>query len=133
MLPVLDFPCVVAKELRTLLRSRKAFLTLMLVLVAAGGSFVLMWQTGSNLGGILGRAQVARWLYRTLSSVQIFAFALISVVFTATSITSERERKTLDLLLASGLSRAGVLVGKWISCIAYQFLVFLCLLPRRLR
>lgn len=60
--------------------------------------------------------------------IAIFQFAILMFIvpaLTATAISSERERQTLDLLLCSGISTWSIIIGKIAVSIAHiMFLVF---------
>ena len=120
---------VIAKEVRVLLRSRKAFWFLMLLLLVSGGFFWLFWfGQGSSISS-MGRSNFARMMFLLTSMVQLCALGLIAPIMTATSVTIERENKTLDLLYCTGLSRLHILLGKWFSTIAYELILAICLMP----
>ncbi|MBI1785494.1 ABC transporter permease subunit [Candidatus Sumerlaeota bacterium] len=121
---------IFTKELRTTLRSNKSVLFLFLILALISGVFMLFWMEQSELTMSLGgRAQFSRTIFLFIASCQFLALSLISPMMTATVITGERESKTLDLLFCTGISRMHILLAKWISAIAYQLILLVCMLP----
>lgn len=84
--------------------------------------------------------QEARWsgstsystiivLYITLSVIQFLLIAFIVPAMTASSISGERERQTLDILLSSSLTPAGIIIGKLTSSILSVILLILSSIP----
>jgi ABC-type transport system involved in multi-copper enzyme maturation permease subunit len=100
------------RELRTRLRGRKApqFIFLATVALAVGGFTPLVTAAG-QLGDPLATVAVAQdvfcWLAMTLTALII----LVAPSLTAEAIGAERARGTLELLLATPLSRAEILRG----------------------
>ena len=80
-----------------------------------------------------GRGRSARaWRARFStfsSSGQFFLVALMAPTFASGSITGEKERKTYELLLASPLRPATILVGKLLSSLSYLVILIVSSLP----
>lgn len=119
------------KELIILLRSRRAYWLLFSTLLLVGGILLLGWLNFQQRGGgsIGQRAMFGRVFFMTVTTAQLCVMALISPLLSATMITTEREAKTLDLLICSGLSRAQLVLGKWLATIFFQLVIAFCLLP----
>lgn len=103
-------------ELRTLARRRRyyflraayvAWILLLLYLATGGNRRVAREASFEEL------ARLAESVFQMVGNGQIFAIVLLTPVFVATSVVSERERRTLDFLLASDLSDFDIVVGKW--------------------
>ena len=120
---------IVSKEVRGMMRSPKAFWIQLILLVVAASFFLLFWKNQTLSFSLEMRNQFSRMMFSALFMIQFLAFGLIAPVITATAITVERENKTLDLLLCSSLSRFHILIGKWVSSVAFQFVLFIGLLP----
>lgn len=122
---------MIAKEIRILLRSRKAFWFMELALLVVGSFFSFYWtvMSQSAMTQVNQRVMLGRTFFMIVSVVQLCAMGLISPLMASTTVTIERENKTLDLLLATGLSRLRLLLGKWFATIYYQLVLLLCLLP----
>lgn len=120
---------LIAKELRPLLRSRRAFWLLLLALLASGGTFGFIWLNYVENVSASTAAFFGRLLFFIVSGVLLGVLGLVSPILTATAIASEREHNTLDLLVATGLSRRRILLGKLAASLAYQFIFILCMLP----
>jgi ABC-type transport system involved in multi-copper enzyme maturation permease subunit len=67
--------------------------------------------------------------YRLVMSMLVALIALIAPALTANAITLERERKTMDLLLATPLTARQLLVGKLIGSFAFIVLLLALTLP----
>ncbi len=120
---------ILAKELVTLLRSWKAFLFLLLLLLLTGGIFWGFWLNQAEHISIAERARFSRQMFTLISMVHLCVMGIISPIMTATAFTSERESRTLDLLYTTTLSRLHLLLGKWFSAIAWQLALVVGVLP----
>ncbi|HEV3164326.1 MAG TPA: ABC transporter permease subunit, partial [Isosphaeraceae bacterium] len=70
-----------------------------------------------------------RRLFELFFLGQFFLVALVAPTFAAGSITGEKERKTYEMLLASPLEPATILIGKLLSSLTYLVLLILSSLP----
>ncbi|MBI2352299.1 MAG: ABC transporter permease [Deltaproteobacteria bacterium] len=117
---------IIGKELRVILRRRRAFglqlayLSVLVLLVFA------VWPRGGvySLGALASRD-----LFTVLSLGQLILVALFSPAFTSTSITLEKERGTFDLLFASLLKPGSIITGKLISSVAVLLILIFSSLP----
>ncbi len=69
------------------------------------------------------------YLYITLAAIQMALIVLSVPALTAGSISGERERQTLDLLLVTKLSPLSIVVGKLLSSMAFVLLLIVSTLP----
>lgn len=120
---------LVMKELRTMLASSKSYWLLFTLSLIGSGYFIIFWQNHALSITIATRAQYSRQIFSALFQIQFCGLGLISAVMASTTITTERENKTLDLLLATHLTREQVVLGKWFSNIVYQLVLYASLLP----
>jgi len=126
---MMRFTAILLKEFRILLRSGRAYWILMALLTLAGGAFYLMWQEAAGGSTLSDRSRLGVEAFQVMSTVQLCVFGLIAMIMTATSLTVERENRTMDLLRCTGLSPWNLLLGKWVSCLGFQVVLALCLLP----
>ncbi len=97
-------------------------LTLALVVVIAYVQFTdLMYQRTTT-----GLAQM---LFESLTLTQWFLVALITPALTTSSISMEREQRTIDLLIMTPMSRFAIVWGKFTSALAFVVVMILCGLP----
>lgn len=69
------------------------------------------------------------YLYVTLAAIQMALIVLSVPALTAGSISGERERQTLDLLLVTKLSPFSIVTGKLLSSMAFVLLLIVSTLP----
>ena len=119
---------VLTRELLVTLRSPRAFVLQLLYVCASGALVYFQWPAGEE-----GARQVSPGVARTLFDIfflgQFFLVALMAPTFAAGSITGEKERKTYELLLASPLRPATILVGKLLSSLSYLVILIVSSLP----
>lgn len=113
------------RELRTLLRSWRAFVALAAYLCSLTVAFAAGWDSID----ITRRASSARTLLNVIILIQLLLFPLIAAAFTAGSIASEHERKTHALLMTTPLSSLHVVVAKCLSALAYLLLLVIAIVP----
>lgn len=69
------------------------------------------------------------YLYVVLAAIQMALVVLSVPALTAGSISGERERQTLDLLLVTKLSPFSIVIGKLLSSMAFVLLLIVSTLP----
>ncbi|WP_352400384.1 ABC transporter permease subunit [Anaerotignum sp.] len=69
------------------------------------------------------------YLYVVLAAIQMALVVLSVPALTAGSISGERERQTLDLLLVTKLSPFSIVIGKLLSSMAFVLLLIISTLP----
>lgn len=68
-------------------------------------------------------------IYTMLAVLQFILILLVTPAQTAGSISSEREKQTLDLLLCTQLSSFGIIIGKLLSSMSHMLLLIVSSLP----
>lgn len=84
----------------------------------------LRWDTSIN-----ARQSAGMSIYTMLAILQFSLILLITPAQTAGTISSEREKQTLDLLLCTKLSSLGIIVGKLLSSMSYMLLLIFTSIP----
>jgi hypothetical protein len=107
--PILRRELIVASRRQPLFSMRTGVAALMLLVVA--GCIVGWSLTESDRTSIRGMAWWAQTAFGSALAIQAFAVLLVVIEDMAQALPRERERKTLDGLVASGLSSAGIVVG----------------------
>lgn len=136
---------VVAKESRWRMRGRRAFVivTIYLSLLALLVFFVaqVMYDQAStefNFEGELIRsdfvpgtasATIGQAIFISILFVQTLLTMLLAPGLTSGSISIEREKQTLELLITTPVSTLGMVVGKLVSSLAYVFLLIVASVP----
>ena len=133
---------MMAKELRSRFRGRRAFVVLTLYLavlaliaygaysVVAPGARVQAEFNGFTTGGNPNAsAEVGQAIFAMLSVIQLLLVSFIAPALTAGAISLEREKQTLDLLIATPLRPGAIVVGKLLSALAFVVLMILAGIP----
>jgi ABC-type transport system involved in multi-copper enzyme maturation permease subunit len=133
---------MMVKELRSRFRGRRAFVVLtlylaVLALIAYGAYSVVApgarsqaefngFTTGGNPNA---SAEVGQAIFAMLSVIQLLLVSFIAPALTAGAISLEREKQTLDLLIATPLRPGAIVVGKLLSALAFVVLMILAGIP----
>jgi ABC-2 type transport system permease protein len=122
---------MIRKELRQRMRERRGWLLPSLYLVVLGAVVTFAYfVTTQNRGqtGIQGSA-VGVVLFLTLAYSQLALLLLLAPIFSAGSITIEKEQRTLAGLLTSLLTSAQIWWGKFVSSLLFVLLLLVTSLP----
>lgn len=117
---------IVERELLGLLRLKRSLAILATVAVAFALVVLLKWP-GDGTVGLTG--EQPREVFQGLAYAMLAATLLVIPVFPATSLVREVQRRTLELLLNSPLSRLSIYFGKVTAMIGFVGLLLLCTLP----
>ncbi len=125
------------KELRGRMRGRRAFvvltLYLLLLCVFAWGIYQLQRQindAGFGFGsGVPVSATVGHAIFSGLLVLETLLVLVLAPALTSGAVSLEREKQTLDLLVATPLSTLAMVVGKLLSALTYVFLLILASIP----
>lgn len=117
---------IIQRELIGILRTRRAVIVAVLLVVTLTGLVALRWPSDARvaLGGIQSRQVLQVFGYGLLTGL-----LLLAPVFPATSIVRERVRGTLPLLLNASLSPWSIVFGKLAGSTGYLLLLILLSLP----
>lgn len=125
---------VLVRELRSRFRGPRAFVLLTLYLLALTAVAALLLygyragQGGGALGGV-GSGEAGALLLTSLGGLQYLAITLVAPALTTSALSGERERETLELLLATPLSGAAIARGKVLAAMAFVALLAFSSLP----
>lgn len=121
---------VLRREAQTSLRSWKVFAVITIyVTIVAGAAAIYIYSSLNNSMYWGFDPQNIVTMYTMLCSFQ-FGLILITVpALTAGSISGERERQTLDLLLTTKMSSFSIVLGKLVSSLAVVVLLILSTIP----
>ncbi|MBI3928316.1 MAG: ABC transporter permease [Armatimonadetes bacterium] len=120
---------VLLKELRIGMRERRIFIIQLLYLT------LLSFAAISLLSGALSDAsaselpEIGRSYYRFLFWIQLVMILMIAPSLTCGSVTGEKERQSLDMMMASRLTPAEIVLGKLGFAVAFMVLVLFSSLP----
>lgn len=116
---------VLRRELLTALRSNKAFVLQGVFLLALGAVVYVAWPSGL----ISTSSELARKLFRTFGQGELVMLSILAPAFSASAMTIEKEKRCIDLLLASPIRPRTILMGKYMSAVVYLFLLVLSTAP----
>jgi len=124
------------KELRGRMRGRRAFIILTIYLLLLGG-FALMVETimertlatGFGNTSAFAGAAIGQGIFAALLMLMTLQVVFLSASSTAGAISLEREKQTLELLIATPISSTAIVVGKLLSALVYVFLLIAASIP----
>ncbi|OYT74002.1 MAG: hypothetical protein CFK48_00500 [Armatimonadetes bacterium CP1_7O] len=124
---------VIGRELRVRVRLGRgyllqaAYLAFMILIVALSYEWVVSDE--SNLSNPVQIQNALKGFYYIVLGTLIALIVLIAPALTANAISLERERKTIDLLLATPLTARHLLTGKLVASFAFIVLLLALTLP----
>jgi ABC-type transport system involved in multi-copper enzyme maturation permease subunit len=121
---------IVTKELRSRMRGWHAFALLTGYLCVIGGLGWIVYDAdiGSS-GNIVGLGSTGAQVFRSLAGVVMATVALVVPGLVGPTISGERERQTLDLLLVTPLGPVRIVLGKLVAALAFVVLLVIACLP----
>lgn len=124
---------VVAKELRSRMRGSRAFLLLTLYLGAFSIILIftyLIYQAAAGIPGNAGNRFIfGKVLFGITVWIELLTISFVAPALTAGAVAAEREHQTYDLLRTTLLPAGSLVVGKFISGMAYLLLLLFSALP----
>jgi ABC-type transport system involved in multi-copper enzyme maturation permease subunit len=123
---------ILVKELRSRMRGSRAFITLTITLGSMAfmmlGLVSLLTSLG-NMSSNLLSPQIGQILFQGLINFELLMVCAVTPAITAGALSSEREKLTLEMLLATPLGAARLVWGKLISALSYVFLLIFAAVP----
>lgn len=124
---------MIRKELRQRMRERRSWVLPSLYLLVLGGTVVLAYYfaTEGTPFAVDARqgATIGITVFLTVAYAQLTLLLLLAPVFSAGSLTIEKEQRTLAMLLTSLLTAAEIWFGKFISALLFLVLLLVSSLP----
>ena len=124
------------KELRGRMRGRRAFVILTIYLVLLAGfawmvELIMERSFNSGFGGSAGTASasIGQGVFAALLMLETLQVAFLAPASTAGSISQEREKQTLELLVVTPISSLAMVVGKLFSALIYVWLLIAASIP----
>jgi ABC-type transport system involved in multi-copper enzyme maturation permease subunit len=119
---------VLQRELLANLRMGKAFVLLLVYLALLGGVVYLAWPAGRKLD-LTRDPESSKQLIQLFFLGQYLLASLMTPSFAAGAITGEKERKSYEMLLASPLRPAAIVIGKIVASLSHLAILIFCSLP----
>lgn len=124
---------ILERELKTRMRTWRTPIVLLiylLIMATVVGLFFLLNEESNRYGYGSGfDPSIAVQIYNVIVIGQFIILMLILPAFTATAISGERERQTLDLLLCTDLSPWKIITGKITAALSFVFLLVIAAMP----
>ncbi len=123
---------ILERELKTRMRTWKTPILLTVYLGLIGLILTLVLLASGTVFGYDGYGfdpSVIATVYDVLVIFQMALLMLIIPVFTATAISGERERQTLDLMLCTDISTWKILFGKISAALTFILLIIFASIP----
>jgi ABC-2 type transport system permease protein len=124
---------ILEKDIKTKMRGWRTPVLLSLYLLFLGAVLFLFFVTNNQMFNRYGYSTFnPRTAVNAYNVIAVFQFALLMLIvpaLTATTISGERERQTLDLMLCSGISTWSIIIGKLVVSIAHIMLLVVASLP----
>jgi ABC-type transport system involved in multi-copper enzyme maturation permease subunit len=121
---------ILNRELLTFLRRKRAFIGLLIyLLILAATAGIVWWQGSETEQSVRARDFISRTLFHSITIAQLLIFSAYSLILTSTKINSERDEKTLDLLITAPLSSLHIVLAKYFSALAVILLLIIASAP----
>jgi len=120
---------VMMKELRGRMRGLRGFAIITVFLGLMSFFTLLLYLLRVPQGGVVVTGELGRLLFIGVLFIELMLIIFIVPALTAGAITSERERKTYDLLQTTLITKATFVVGKMQSALGYIVLLLLSAIP----
>lgn len=124
---------IIEKDLKTKMRGWRTPVLLSLYLLFLAAVLYIFFLANDQMSGRYGYSSFnPRIAVNAYNVIALFQFALLMLIvpaLTATAISGERERQTLDLMLCSDISVWSVVMGKLVVSIAHIMFLVIASLP----
>jgi len=120
---------VMIKELRGRMRGVRGFAIITIFLSLMSFFTILLYLLQVPQGGVVVTGELGRLLFIGILFIELMLIIFIVPALTAGAITSERERKTYDLLQTTLITKASFVIGKMESALGYIMLLLLSAIP----
>lgn len=124
---------LVTKELRGRMRGARAFVVLSVYLLLLSCFTSIIYYafsvTSSGPGGGLAMAEAGKVIFYSVVVIEIFMVSFVTPGFTSSAISSEKERRTYEVLRTTLLPAHKLVVGKFSSALTYMVLLILAAVP----
>ncbi len=124
------------KELRGRMRGKRAFIVLTIYLVLLAGFAAMVeiliersFTTGFGGSAAFASAAIGQGIFTALLMLMTLQVVFLAPSSTSGGISLEREKQTLELLIATPISSLAIVVGKLLSALVWVFLLIAASIP----
>ena len=118
------------------MRGRRAFAILTIYLLLLGG-FAWMVEllmersltAGFGSSAAYASASIGQGIFAAILMLETLQVVFLAPAATAGAISLEREKQTLDMLIATPISSLAIVIGKLLSALTYVFLLIIASVP----
>ena len=127
----LRFNPIAVHELRSRMRSPRAYAILTIYMAIVSGITLLIYLAASanSDSGVNDSSRVGTALFYIVVGMQVVLVSFVTPAFTANAISGERERGTYDLLRLTLLSPRQIVLSKLLSAFGYTTLLVFATIP----
>jgi len=118
---------ILRNEIKTDSRRFRFYLLLMLYVALLGIPILLIYRLICNEYRIIAQEFIA--LYMLLACMQAGVLMFVVPALSASTITGEREKQTLDILLTTKMSCRSIIYGKLLGVVSKVVLLIICAMP----
>lgn len=119
---------ILLKELRSYLRGARPFTLISFYLAILGGLMVLIY-AGETSSRFVNRASIGLTLFNVVIGLALVQMVFIAPAMNASSLGSERDFQTIDLLMITPVKPINVIIGKLAAPCLFLLLLGLATLP----
>ena len=124
---------IVAKEYRSRMRTWRSPVAMMVYIVLLGGiGWAIFASMVNSTFGPFGSGQAANYgqqLFLYLVLFQMILLTFVTPALTASAISGERERQTIDLLFVTRIAPFSIIWGKLLASMSFVLLLLLLSVP----
>jgi len=117
---------IIGKELKSLLRSRRAFVLALVYVLVLSAVVLTMCPTEGATPDVGGRS---RQIFAAIVVTQMAMLLLFAPPLAATAITTEKDARTYESLYCTHLSAADIVFGKIAGALGYMLILVVLSLP----
>jgi ABC-type transport system involved in multi-copper enzyme maturation permease subunit len=124
------------KETRGRMRGKRAFIVLTIYLLLLAGFAAMVeilveqsFQTGFGGSAAFASAAIGQGIFTALLMLMTLQVVFLAPSSTAGGISLEREKQTLELLIATPISSLAIVIGKLLSALVWVFLLIAASIP----
>lgn len=124
------------KETRGRMRGKRAFIVLTIYLLLLAGFAAMVeilveqsFQTGFGGSAAFASAAIGQGIFTALLMLMTLQVVFLAPSSTAGGISLEREKQTLELLIATPISSVAIVIGKLLSALVWVFLLIAASIP----
>lgn len=118
---------IATRELFDILRAKRSTWSLFLYVLMLSGAVYLAWPKSDDFLAV--SAQLAQKIFETFALSQILLVSVLAPIFSASTLTREKEEETIDILLTSPLSVGQIIRGKFVSAMGFLAIIIFSSFP----